>query len=104
MAGVGYPVIPVPLDFSDLVSKVFGKNPVTSLNPTVRFRVKRGSVDSLYSEQFAGVLENLAQNVRSLISQYCFRFSKFEYNVGHKFSRYSFRILHWDRYDHDKLC
>ena len=65
IGGVGYPVIPVPLVFSDIVSKVFDNNPVTSFNPTVRFRVKSSSVNSLNSEQFAGVLEKLAQNVRS---------------------------------------
>jgi len=54
MSNVGYPVIPVRLVFSDIVPKVFDKNPVTSLNPTVRFRAKRISVNSLYSEQFAG--------------------------------------------------
>ena len=35
MGGVGYPVIPVPLVFSDIMSKVFNKNPVTSLDPTL---------------------------------------------------------------------
>ena len=104
MGGVRYPVIPVPLVFSDIVPKVFDKNPVTSLNPTVRFRVKWSSVNSLYSEQFAGVLEKLVQKVQSLISQYYFRYSKFKYNVAHKFSRYIFRVLHWNQFSHDIFC
>jgi len=55
-----YPILPIPLNFRDLVPKVFNKNPVSPFDSAVRFRVECSGVNSLYSKQFESILKHLA--------------------------------------------
>jgi hypothetical protein len=61
-------------------------------------------LDFLDSEQFASVLEQVAQKIRPLIGQYHFGCPEFEYNTAHKFPRYRFRVPSRDLFCNNELC